>query len=124
MYKDHSALVVDDDATSRLVFGKTLNLLGFSVDLAAGGAEAMEMLAAKEYSLVLVDMLMPDSDGCEVCKFIRNTEGKTARKRSVVLGVSASPHRELALSAGMDEFLLKPFLFDELKALVDKLIDH
>ena len=66
-------LVVDDNEANRDMLSRRLIRRGFSVDCAAGGHEALERIARERYDLILLDLLMPDMDGMEVLRAIRET---------------------------------------------------
>lgn len=105
-----SLLVVDDSLTSCIVLAKQLQKLGYDVDMANGGKEALAKLDSKQYQLMLLDYFMPDMDGFEVAKHIR-TQEKDAAKHLPIIGVSGETdqsHKDLCIKQGMDGVLEKP----------------
>lgn len=114
------ALVVDDDETVRLVGKRQLNKLGFDVVLAEDGLQACDLFEEHQFDIVLMDIQMPELDGYEATKRLRQLESTTGKKRSLVVAMTASQEKERALAAGMDDFLFKPFMSDHLRSLIKK----
>ncbi|MFC3148460.1 ATP-binding protein [Piscinibacterium candidicorallinum] len=114
-------LVVDDNAVNRALAVAMLELAGSQVSQAVDGMQALDMLNAKPYDLVLMDWQMPGLDGLETTRRWRRQEALRASRRVMIAGVTAnaSAADEAACrEAGMDAFLPKPFTLDGLKALV------
>jgi len=118
-------LVVDDNGTNQRVAQLTLESLGCRVDIAANGVEAIEMLRRFPYSVVFMDCEMPEMDGFEATRQIRDLEAQIARGEATVTPNSSlgsgvrmpvvamtakalSGDRERCLAAGMDDYLSKP----------------
>jgi len=102
-------LVVDDNEVNRDLLSRRLRRLGHEVECAAGGAEALAMLAAREPDLVLLDVMMPDMNGYEVLERIKQSE---SLRHVPVIMVSALD--ELAsvvrcIELGAADYLPKPF---------------
>jgi two-component system sensor histidine kinase/response regulator len=92
-----------------MVLVKMLQRLGYRVDVAGNGREALEMLARLPYDVVLMDCLMPEVDGYTATRTLRERE--PAGQHVPVIGVTASAmagDRERCLAAGMDDYLTKP----------------
>ena len=115
-------LVVDDQPESIRLLHAVLSPRGYSVDSVSSGAEALERLAAEPApDLVLLDVVMPEIDGYEVCRRIRATPA-TELLPVVMLTASSGEERLRALEAGADDFLMKPFDQAELLARARSLI--
>jgi len=115
-------LVVDDQPESIRLLHAVLSPRGYSVDSVSSGAEALERLAAEPVpDLVLLDVVMPEIDGYEVCRRIRATPA-TELLPVVMLTASSGEERLRALEAGADDFLMKPFDQAELLARARSLI--
>jgi len=116
-------LVVEDNPVNQEVARFQVAKLGYSVDVASDGAEALTMLDDNDYAVVLMDCHMPVMDGFEATKRIRR---RTDSKRRVpIIAVTASGtsgEREKCLESGMDDFLLKPFRKEELSVKIEKWI--
>lgn len=104
-------LVVEDNAVNRIVARGLLESLGFAVELAADGSQALTMLERGRYDVVLMDLQMPVLDGYAATRELRARElGRGTRRLPVVAMTAAAVtgERERCLAAGMDDFLTKP----------------
>ncbi|MBX9718881.1 MAG: response regulator transcription factor [Microbacteriaceae bacterium] len=113
-------LVVEDDPQVRAVLSRALGYEGFDVLPAPDGATALAAASADAPDLVLLDRILPDLDGVEVCRRMRQ-----AGARAPILMVSARDtvaDRVAGLDAGADDFLAKPFSTAELVARVRALL--
>ncbi len=112
-------LVVDDDPRILTMMRRVLEIEGYSVFTAPDGEEALSMLRADDADLVILDVMMPGSDGFEVCRTIRRESGVpilmlTARDESL--------DKVTGLDCGADDYVVKPFNPDELLARVRALL--
>ena len=109
-------LVVDDDQTSRMVAGKMLEKLGYQVASAASGGEALKAFAPGKFFAILMDMTMPEMDGLETTRKIREIEAAATGRVPIIAltGNVFSSDRERCLKAGMDDVLYKPLKKEEL----------
>jgi diguanylate cyclase (GGDEF)-like protein len=111
-------LVVDDDADIRRFVELNLRLEGYRVMTAADGAMALAMVATDVPDLVLLDVMMPGMDGIEVTRRLR-ADSRTATMPIVMLTAkSMTADRVLGLTAGADDYIIKPFDTLELVARV------
>ncbi|WP_207423880.1 response regulator [Desertivirga brevis] len=116
-------LVAEDNLINQKLISRVLNKLGYSLDMANNGVEAVNILKLKEYDLVLMDVLMPDMDGLEATKVIRSM--KIEQPRIVAMTANASAEdREECLNAGMDDFATKPLKLEDLKAILKQTLLH
>ena len=113
-------LLVEDNKVNLLVGLGMLARLGCSVQTASTGREAVELLAAERYDLVLMDCQMPDMDGYEATAAIRAHEVPGGRRTPIVAltANAVEGDRDRCLAAGMDDYLAKPFRLDDLRGLV------
>ncbi len=115
-------LLVEDDLVNQLVTKSALNRVGYHVEVAGSGREAIERTTSERWDLILMDMQMPGLDGCAATSAIR------ARERGVwrtpILGLtghaSHAAHRDRCLSAGMDDVFGKPVDLAELTTAVER----
>jgi CheY-like chemotaxis protein/HPt (histidine-containing phosphotransfer) domain-containing protein len=112
-------LVVDDNHVNQQVAALTLRNMGYLVDVAAGGREAIDAMAGRLYAAVLMDCQMPDMDGYEATAEIRRREDP--RRRTPIIAITAdvsSGGKARCLEAGMDDYLPKPILPARLKTVL------
>lgn len=110
-------LIAEDDAVSRTMLGATLQKWGYEVVVAVDGAEAWEALASESPpQLAILDWMMPEMDGLEVCRRARQSPGAT--QPYLILLTARLGKRDVVegLEAGADDFMTKPFDRDELRA--------
>jgi DNA-binding response OmpR family regulator len=118
-------LVVDDEDALADAVARGLRRQGYAVDVAYGGIEALEKLEFTPYDLICLDLTMPDLDGLEVCRRVREGEamGDGPPPRVLMLTArDALEDRVAGLDTGADDYLVKPFAFDELSARVRSLL--
>lgn len=119
-----SILVADDDSTSRLLAGKMLQSLGYSVEVARDGAEALAKFAPGKFSAILMDVSMPVMDGHEATRKIREIEAQSGCHVPIIAFTAnvMSGDRDRCLAVGMDDFFTKPFKRDALAAKLASVI--
>jgi len=101
-------LIVDDEPAIRDYEATLLGELGHEVLVAADGAEALELAATKSPHLVLLDIMMPELSGIEVCRQLRANPRTKDIRVIVVSAVDAKRALEESIIAGADDFLAKP----------------
>ncbi len=115
-------LLVEDDAVNQLVTTSALHRVGYTVEVASTGREAIRRTEDDDFDLVLMDLQMPDMDGCRATSAIRARERGSRRTPIVGLTGSAQHHseRERCIAAGMDDVLGKPVDLDALTHAVER----
>jgi two-component system sensor histidine kinase/response regulator len=117
-------LVVDDNEVNRALLVRKHKRLGHEATAVASGVQALEAVAATPYAAVLMDCRMPEMDGMEATRRIRETEAETGRRVPIV-AVTANAmeaDREACFEAGMDDFLTKPVMMESLRAVLDRFV--
>ncbi|CAK0772645.1 two-component system, sensor histidine kinase [Gammaproteobacteria bacterium] len=118
-------LLVEDHPINQKLAMTLLSRLGYDVDLAENGSEAVTAASKVQYDLILMDMQMPEMDGLEATRQIRSRAGLNARVPIIALTANAMPSdQEACREAGMDDFLSKPFKRENLVTCLARWIDH
>lgn len=110
--------IVEDEADIREILEYNLNREGFAVESAADGASGLEMIRRSRPELVLLDLMLPDIDGLEIC---RQLKGEEDTRNIAIIMVSAKGEESdivLGLGIGADDYIPKPFSRKELVARV------
>lgn len=113
-------LIVEDEVKMAGLLKRGLQEEGYAVDLAPTGEEALWLASENDYDVVLLDVMLPDVDGFEVCRRLR-----AAGRWTPVLMLTARDgvdDRVTGLDAGADDYLPKPFSFAELLARIRSLL--
>ncbi|MFJ9442189.1 response regulator transcription factor [Kitasatospora sp. NPDC101235] len=116
----HTVLIAEDDRAIRDSLARALMLEGYRVRIAADGTQTLAVLAEQRPDVLVLDVMMPEPDGLEVCRRLR-----AAGDRTPVLMLTARvevPDRIAGLDAGADDYLVKPFDVDELFARMRALL--
>jgi two-component system, OmpR family, response regulator MprA len=112
-------LVIDDEERIRQFLQRGLTFEGYRVETAADGQEALDKVRDNPPDLVLLDLMLPGMDGVEVCQRIRSASDVPIL---MLTAKEAIEDRVAGLDAGADDYLVKPFAFDELLARVRALL--
>ena len=113
---DLPVLIVEDDRNSSTLAGKMLQSLGYRVEFAGTGAEAVDAFAPGKYLAIFMDLRMPVMNGFEAVAIIRSRESGS-RVPIIAFSANVLPgSREVYLAAGMDDCLAKPFKKEDLAA--------
>lgn len=113
-------LVLEDDDKLGRFLGRVLAEEGFDIDLCARGADAVALASRNAYQLVVLDRMVPDTDGLEVCREIRRMGG--VMPILVLTARGATHERVQGLEAGADDYMPKPFEVEELTARIRALL--
>jgi CheY-like chemotaxis protein len=114
---------VEDNAVNQKLAAHVLKRRGYRIDVAGNGIAALRALKATAYHLVLMDIQMPEMDGFEATKLIRNPETEVLNHNVPIIAMTANAlkgDRESCLAAGMDDYIAKPIRFEELLDVVKK----
>jgi DNA-binding response OmpR family regulator len=112
-------LVIEDDPSIRMGLSDTLIAKGYEVDVVGKGVDGVEHASRGRYDLIVLDVMLPDIDGFEVCRRIRGGRGSAARVPVIFLSArGAELDRVRGLELGADDYVTKPFSLMELLARV------
>ncbi len=120
--KTAKILVVDDTPKNVKLLADILTVKGYAVVTASAGAEALKQVEAEKPDLVLLDVVMPEMSGYEVCRKIRENPATGILPVVMVTALDPSEERIKGLDAGADDFLTKPINQPELLARVRSLL--
>ncbi len=112
-------LVIEDEERIRQFLQRGLSFEGYRVDVAADGPTGLELAYENPPDLVLLDLMLPEMDGLEVCRRIRQVSDVPIL---MLTAKETIEDRVVGLDAGADDYLVKPFAFDELMARVRALL--
>jgi CheY-like chemotaxis protein len=123
-----SILLCDDNAINQKVAARILQTIGYQPDLAGNGREALDALDKKPYDLIFMDVMMPEMDGLEATRAIRERQKDGVahpnyQSRIIIVAMTAQAmqgDREKCLAAGMDDYLSKPILPKDVRATVER----
>ena len=115
----HQLLMIEDDARLARMVADYLGQSGFGVNIAGDGQQGLAAVQANAPALVILDLMLPDMDGLEVCRRIRALPGALARTPVLMLTAKGDPmDRIIGLEIGADDYLPKPFEPRELLARI------
>ncbi|MEO5683911.1 MAG: two-component regulator propeller domain-containing protein [Chitinophagaceae bacterium] len=112
-------LLVEDNAINQQLMLKILSLVGYEPAMAENGKEAVEMTGKFQYDIVLMDVQMPEMDGLEATKIIRQNE----QSQPIIIALTANAmqeDRDECKNAGMDDYLSKPVKLEDLVNTIEK----
>ena len=115
-------LIAEDNPVNQKVATRTLDKLGFRCEVANNGKEALAALERTRFDVVLMDCQMPEMDGFEATRRIRDGESGSERHLPVIAMTAnaMAGDREACLQAGMDDYLAKPFNPSDLVSVIEK----
>lgn len=118
-------LVIEDNQTNQLVVQGMLQRFGLKADLAGNGREAMTLLyeAEQPYRLIVTDIEMPEMDGIETARAVRDWEQRQQLTPCTIVALTAHATREFeqrCRSVGMNDFLAKPFTMESLRQILER----
>jgi CheY-like chemotaxis protein len=124
-FQSASVLVVEDNAINQLLVKKVLEKSGCKTDIASNGVEALERLKLQRYDIILMDIQMPEMDGYEATRQIRNLSSPTSEIPILAMTAHAfGSDVSRCLEAGMNDFISKPFKPEVLFAKMKKHLDR
>ena len=115
-------LYVEDNEDNIYMLSTRLQREGFEVSIARTGSEGVEMARAELPELVIMDLVLPEMDGFEAARQLRNSSD-TSHIPIIALSASVLPeHQHRAIDAGCDDFETKPVDFPRLRAKIERLL--
>lgn len=115
-------LIVDDEEHIRELIKFNLKKEGYDTDVAVNGTEALKIIREIKFDLILLDLMLPEIDGLEVCKEIRRNEETSDIPVMMITAKGEEFDKVLGLELGADDYITKPFSIRELMARVKALL--
>ena len=115
-------LVVDDDELVRLALEELLMPEGYEIHTASSGREALDKIKENIYDLLMLDIIMPEMDGIELCRKIREKDDYSEVPIVFLTAKSREEDRSVGLEAGANLFLSKPISPEKLLTLISEAI--
>lgn len=125
--KNIHILLVDDERYNQIGIELFLKAKKYQVSLANNGCEALELLEKNDFDVVLMDCMMPVMSGYEAAACIRDQKSKVRNHKTPIIALTGNVIREdceKCLNAGMDDYLSKPIMFNDLLAKIEKWTVH
>jgi two-component system, sensor histidine kinase and response regulator len=116
-------LLADDNKTNQKVISQQISILGYAVDIAEDGEHALQLWRQNDYLILLTDCHMPNMDGYELARTIRNSE--TESQHLPIIAITADAMKgtsEKCFAAGMDDYLTKPMQLKDLQEAITRWI--
>jgi signal transduction histidine kinase/CheY-like chemotaxis protein len=116
-------LLVEDNIINQKVAMSILEGFGYNIDVASNGLEAVQILEKKSYHLVLMDIQMPEMDGFEATKVIRDKNSKVLNHDLPIIAMTAhamSGYKDICIKAGMNDYVTKPIQPDKLTKVINQ----
>ena len=113
-------LLAEDNQVNQIVTQRMLNKLGYRADVVANGIEVLQALERHTYNVILMDILMPEMDGLDATRAIRQ-RWPDGPKIVAMTASALQGDRETCLAAGMDGYISKPTRIEELKAVLESM---
>ncbi len=112
--------LVEDEQKVAAFICKGLEVQGYMLKTAKNGEEARKLAAAESFELFIVDIMLPDINGIELCRQLRETDSQTPIL--ILSALDQVQNKVAGLKAGADDYLIKPFHFSELLARIEALL--
>lgn len=113
-------LIIEDNPKMAAAIQRGLREHGYAADACHSGFEGEELAVSEPYDLVILDLMLPDRDGVDVCRNLRRRE--VSKPVLMLTALSSTGDKVAGLDAGADDYLTKPFEFEELLARVRALL--
>jgi CheY-like chemotaxis protein len=116
-------LLAEDSPTNQLIARASLERAGHVVEVVDNGRKAIQALEEQDFDLVLMDVFMPEMDGTEAARIIRQSETGSGRHIPIIAmtATDTQEHRDVCLESGMDGFVSKPVSPNELYDAIEQL---
>jgi DNA-binding response OmpR family regulator len=117
-------MVVDDDKEFTTLYREYLNMAGFEAVVENHSWKAMEVADVTKPDLFILDLMMPEPDGFKLCRLLRKNTNFVRTPIIIVTALNNEDSKLVALGAGANDYLTKPFHIDELKLRILSLLER
>ena len=116
-------LIAEDNIVNQKFAHRILTKIGYAPDIAVDGRDTLRAMSLKKYDMILMDVQMPEMDGLEATRFIR--ENMEYQPVIIAMTANAMPEdKELCLKAGMDDYLSKPMKITDIMEVLERWGKH
>ncbi len=117
-------LIVDDDVQATTLISEVLSAYGYKTTVVNESAMAMAVAKLVHPDIFVLDLMMPPPDGFKLCRMLRADPNFKQTPILIVTALGDTDSRIVAMGAGANDYLGKPFGIDDLNSKVQKLLDH
>jgi len=117
-------MVVDDDKEFTTLYKEFLKMVGYETIAENQSSKALEVANAEKPDLFILDLMMPEPDGFKLCRLLRANFNFLRTPIIIVTALNDEDSKVVALGAGANDYLTKPFHIDELKLRIDLLLER
>jgi len=117
-------MVVDDDKEFTTLYREFLQMVGFETVVENQSWKALDLAEATKPDLFILDLMMPEPDGFKLCRMLRLNVNFVRTPIIIVTALNNEDSKVVALGAGANDYLTKPFHIDELKARINSLLER
>jgi DNA-binding response OmpR family regulator len=115
-------LIVDDNELTLTLVTKILELDGYSVEIASNAIDAIDLIQKRVPDLAILDVMMPDMNGYELCKRLRQAPYSIHIPLMIITAEGSDSDKDRAMACGANDLLTKPFNIDELRKRIQILL--
>ena len=116
-------MVVDDDKEFTTLYKEFLRMVGYEAVVENQSSKAIELATSAQPDLFILDLMMPEPDGFKLCRMLRSNINFVRTPIIIVTALSDEDSRIVAIGAGANDYLTKPFHIEELKQRIDLLLE-
>ena len=117
-------MVVDDDKEFTTLYKEYLRMVGFETVVENQSSKAMDLANSTRPDLFILDLMMPEPDGFKLCRMLRTNFNFVRTPIIIITALNDEDSKVVALGAGANDYLTKPFHIDELKLRIDALLQR
>jgi DNA-binding response OmpR family regulator len=117
-------MVVDDDKEFTTLYKEFLTMVGFETVCENQSSKALDLANAVKPDLFILDLMMPEPDGFKLCRMLRTNMNFVRTPIIIVTALNDEDSKVVALGAGANDYLTKPFHIDQLKLRIDLLLER